>query len=286
MKKLKLIDLYKSLNDKPLDEQKTFGDLSPEEWEVEREKYGIKTHPEGHKYVSRKYDPGNEPLEIQMSETGEIYYIEPEDIEAYVSGETVIAIDPDRGADPIEANEDNSNVTGAEEDIDDEDGFVDDDDRFSGMDDVFGADLEEGTCTEQEIAEGTCGYGVDGEIGDEPAGPHLMRERFKKLANIKEVHPKDRPQYQEKKRKNKLDKYQKISSVKDIEGGSPDPTRKVKPGRVSPEERIGNSRLKDRLQQKVNKWREKNQNKVLPHEFINPNFMPGKRVDTRNKYSL
>ena len=32
---------------------------------------------------------------------------------------------------------------------------------------------EEG-CTEQEIAEGTCGYGVDGELGDEPAGPGLM----------------------------------------------------------------------------------------------------------------
>ena len=44
--------------------------------------------------------------------------------------------------------------------------------------------LDEQGCSEQEIAEGTCGYGVDGELGDEPAGPNLM-ERFKKLANIK-----------------------------------------------------------------------------------------------------
>tara|TARA_R110002020_G_scaffold69033_1_gene179999 strand:+ start:360 stop:1580 length:1221 start_codon:yes stop_codon:yes gene_type:complete len=39
-------------------------------------------------------------------------------------------------------------------------------------------------CTEQEIAEGTCGYGVDGEIGDEPAGPHLIaivKENLRKL---------------------------------------------------------------------------------------------------------
>ena len=215
MKKLKLIDLYKSLNDKPLDEQKTFGDLSPEEWEVEREKYGIKTHPEGHKYVSRKYDPGNEPLEIQYHEDQQLYYIDVEDIEAYVSGETVWATDPDRGGDDIEVNRENSDVSGVEEDeledfmvsgdrsADD----VDDDDRFSGMDDMFGADLEESkkriwnriknwvkgditlnqlqggpgsgegleeeACTEEEIAEGTCGYGVDGELGDEPAGSHL-----------------------------------------------------------------------------------------------------------------
>ena len=44
-------------------------------------------------------------------------------------------------------------------------------------------DLNEQGCTEQEIAEGTCGYGVDGELGDEPAGPklqNLVREIIKK----------------------------------------------------------------------------------------------------------
>ena len=25
----------------------------------------------------------------------------------------------------------------------------------------------------KNVKEGTCGYGIDGEIGDEPAGPHL-----------------------------------------------------------------------------------------------------------------
>ena len=43
--------------------------------------------------------------------------------------------------------------------------------------------LNEQGCTEQEIAEGTCGYGVDGELGDEPAGPklqNLVREIIKK----------------------------------------------------------------------------------------------------------
>ena len=44
--------------------------------------------------------------------------------------------------------------------------------------------LDEQGCSEQEIEEGTCGYGVDGKLKDEPAGPSLMRERFKKLANI------------------------------------------------------------------------------------------------------
>ena len=40
-----------------------------------------------------------------------------------------------------------------------------------------------------EIDEGTCGYSVDGEGGDKPAGSHLLKksdlqERFQKLANI------------------------------------------------------------------------------------------------------
>jgi hypothetical protein len=74
MARTKLIDLYKSLNDKPLGEQfpederkKTYGDLSPEEWEAEREKTGMKTDDEGNLYIDREYDPGNEPLEIQMN---------------------------------------------------------------------------------------------------------------------------------------------------------------------------------------------------------------------------
>ena len=28
----------------------------------------------------------------------------------------------------------------------------------------------------KKIKEGTCGYGIDGELGDKPAGPHLTSE--------------------------------------------------------------------------------------------------------------
>ena len=31
-----------------------------------------------------------------------------------------------------------------------------------------------------DILEGTCGYGLDGELGDEPAGPHLIKKKKKK----------------------------------------------------------------------------------------------------------
>ena len=48
-----------------------------------------------------------------------------------------------------------------------------------------GEPLDEQGCTEQEIAEGTCGYSLDGKPADKPAGPHLMRERFQKLAGLK-----------------------------------------------------------------------------------------------------
>jgi len=29
--------------------------------------------------------------------------------------------------------------------------------------------------------EGTCGYGEDGELGDEPAGPHLLKKTKVKI---------------------------------------------------------------------------------------------------------
>ena len=128
MAKVNLVELYKSLNDKPLHEQGTYGDLSPEEWEAEREKMGMKTDDEGNQYIDFKYDPGNEPLEIQMlPDQGEyankIFYIEPEDIEAYVNGEDVEAIRPDAGfgePDEVTANRQNSDVTNVgEEELED-----------------------------------------------------------------------------------------------------------------------------------------------------------------------
>ena len=79
----------------------------------------MKTDAEGNQYIDFKYDSGNEPLEIQMNpDQGEyankIFYIEPEDIEAYVNGEDVEAIRPDAGfgePDEITANKQNSDVT-------------------------------------------------------------------------------------------------------------------------------------------------------------------------------
>jgi hypothetical protein len=215
---------------------KTYGDLSPEEWEAEREKMGMKTDDEGNRYLDREYDPGNEPLEIQHSETGITYFINVEDIEAYVSGEEVIAVDPDRGMDAIRVTRDETDVVGvSEEELEDflvsgdrsaddsavqerksrlpwhnwvkkwwqnhhenPDGMneqprpdyadVDGDgDEEESMEKAFKdkEKMDEYGCSEQEIEEGTCGYGKNGKIGRKPAGPHLMRERFKKLAGIK-----------------------------------------------------------------------------------------------------
>jgi hypothetical protein len=38
---------------------------------------------------------------------------------------------------------------------------------------------------EEDVDEGTCGYGKDGKIGKKPAGPDMLQERFQKLAGIK-----------------------------------------------------------------------------------------------------
>jgi hypothetical protein len=150
----------------------------------------MKKDDEGNLYIDREYDPGNEPLEIQMSpdqgkNANKIFYIEPEDIEKYVNGEDVEATNPgEREHDEVIANRQNSDVVGvSEEELEDflvsgdrSADDVDDDDRFSGMDDVFGADLEEGSCTEQEIAEGTCGHThtADGEELSTPGGTNGM----------------------------------------------------------------------------------------------------------------
>ena len=48
-----------------------------------------------------------------------------------------------------------------------------------------GEPLDEQGCTEQEIREGTCGYGVDGEVGSEPAGPQLIAVVKEALSNLK-----------------------------------------------------------------------------------------------------
>ena len=37
----------------------------------------------------------------------------------------------------------------------------------------------------KNILEGTCGYGLDGKIGEEPAGPNL-RKKIKKISKEKE----------------------------------------------------------------------------------------------------
>ena len=133
MARTKLTDLYKSLNDKPLHEQEDlYKDLAS----------------------VGKYDQGNEPLEIQYHGDQQLYYIEAEDIEAYVNGEDVEAIRPDAGfgePDEVTANKQNSDVTDEGEKM-----------------------LQEQGCSEQEIAEGTCGHGINGELGDEPAGPRLI----------------------------------------------------------------------------------------------------------------
>ena len=113
--KKSLIDLYNSYYSNPVNEQidpnLTYGGLS--------DGYEMKTDAEGNQYIDFKYDPGNEPLEIQMlPDQGEyankIFYIEPEDIEAYVNGEDVEAIRPDAGfgePDEVTANKNNSDVT-------------------------------------------------------------------------------------------------------------------------------------------------------------------------------
>ena len=42
----------------------------------------------------------------------------------------------------------------------------------------------------KHMNEGTCGYGVDGKLGEEPAGPHLLKNKKKKDVNEARLDPK------------------------------------------------------------------------------------------------
>ena len=40
------------------------------------------------------------------------------------------------------------------------------------------------------LKEGSCGYGVDGKVGSQPAGPHLIKKKKKKKISVDERIPK------------------------------------------------------------------------------------------------
>ena len=37
------------------------------------------------------------------------------------------------------------------------------------------------------LGEGTCGYGENGQLGEEPAGPHLIKKKIKEVSGVKKV---------------------------------------------------------------------------------------------------
>ena len=51
------------------------------------------------------------------------------------------------------------------------------------MDPAIRSDFDD-PVMEEDMEEGTCGYGKDGKIGKKPAGPNMLQERFKKLAGL------------------------------------------------------------------------------------------------------
>ena len=240
----KLIDVYNSMNDKPLHEQKTYGDLSPEEWDDMRDKMGMKTDDEGNRYIDDEHEDsekimvklgGDAKTELKVSnqtdengmidlsnitlefkdkkyeglyfsdddsyvvdnhdaikyivviaeaDDGTIFEVEVEVNRAWPDDDTINDINW-RSLETFPSEEDQKGITekGKRPDYADVDG---DGDEEESMEKAFKdkEKIDETHCTEQEIEEGTCGYGEDGKIGRKPAGPNLMRERFQKLANI------------------------------------------------------------------------------------------------------
>jgi len=134
------------------------------------------------------------PLEVTSHDDNQLYYIDQEDIEAYIHGETVYGMEK-LGAPSKELNRDNSDATPGQIEGE-ENSEYDDDLRLEPEDDEYedGTEFEDDDLRlepelDEDIDEGTCGYGKKGKLGKKPAGPHLikksdLRERFIKLAGI------------------------------------------------------------------------------------------------------
>ena len=200
MKKIKLVNLYKSLNDKPLHEQEEptadqeapTADSKFNEEKVEIEIPGV----EGKTEVKIKHPAADDDRALQgvtIEFNGETY----SDIE--FEADDMIEDHENEGQDWIFIAEGDGITFEVEVSVEasyQESGNIQaiDWETLTVTYDDEGEPLDEQGCTEQEIAEGTCGYAPDGEVDVnntdklEPAGPGLiisLQERFQKLANIK-----------------------------------------------------------------------------------------------------
>ena len=172
---MKLTDLYKSLHDKPLHEQ-----MSPEVLQVKLggdEKTELKVSNQTDS--SGDIDISNVTLEFK-GEKHEKLNFELEDI---------LEDHGNEGKDALFVAETDDKIFEVEVNIDanyDQSGIIEDVEWRSLETFPKEEKLEEVHCTEQEIEEGTCGYGEDGKIGRKPARPlnESVVNRFKKLANI------------------------------------------------------------------------------------------------------
>ena len=130
------------------------------------------------------------PLEVQAHDDNQLYYIDTEYIEAYIHGDTVTGIDPDRGHEDKELNRDNSDATqgglraqgfadtSAAGLVPGDPNWPGEDDRDNfpadpRMDPAIRSDFDD-PIMEDDVDEGTCGYGKKGKLGKKPAGPHLI----------------------------------------------------------------------------------------------------------------
>jgi len=221
MAKVKLTDLYKSLKDKPLHEQgdiETWNSPSGEKHRIDHDKQDLSGKEIESKFNEEKVEieiPGVEgKTEVKIKYPAEdddralqgvtiTFSHEGDDVEQY----TDIEFEAD---DMVEDHENEGQVwifiaegDGITFEVEvsveasyQESGNIQaiDWETLTVTYDDEGEPLDEQGCTEQEIAEGTCGYAPDGEVDVnntdklEPAGPGLiisLQERFQKLANIK-----------------------------------------------------------------------------------------------------
>ena len=191
----KFVKLYKSLNDKPLYEQEepSSGQEAPSDSNFKEEKVEIEIPgTEGKQEVKIKHkavmtDEALKGVTITFSHEGD-------DVEQYTDidfdGEEMLEDHENEGQDWLFVAEGDGMMFEVEVQVEAEyenSGRIQqiDWDTLTVIKDDKGEPLDEQGCTEQEIAEGTCGYGVDGKIGDEPAGPELIAVIQEALKSIK-----------------------------------------------------------------------------------------------------
>ena len=116
------------------------------------------------------------------------------------------------------------------------------------MDPAIRSDFDD-PVMEEDMEEGTCGYGKDGKIGKKPAGPDMLQERFQQLAGIKSLYEQG---FDDRLKAAGGFSDEEFDDITSRDVGSPFPGEHLPPGTNDARDMI--DKIKDMYRQNDDQW--------------------------------